>query len=165
MDQAKLLQYAETIYQRFPAPGAFLVAGTGDSANPMTIGWGYVGICWRKPVMVVAVRDSRHTQPLMDKHHEFTVSMPLSGMEAELGKAGSTSGRDGDKWAGCGLEKAVAHTVSVPAVRMENGITLECKTVMVSDMRDGFVDPDILSTFYKDDDTHKLYFGVIQDIY
>ena len=35
--------------------GAFLTVQGGGHLNTMTIGWGMVGICWRKPVAMVAV--------------------------------------------------------------------------------------------------------------
>ena len=58
--------------------GAFLTTQYGGENNVMTIGWGQIGIIWRKPVMTVLVRKSRYTKTLLDGSKEFTVSVPLN---------------------------------------------------------------------------------------
>lgn len=160
-----VLENAEKICGRFTKPGAFLTAGAGSETNVMTIGWGFIGYAWQKPICAVMVRDSRFTQHLMDEHREFTVSIPFSGMERQLGKAGSLSGKDGDKWNSCGLERAEAKTISTPAVAMQDGMVFECRTVASTDLRDGFVHPAIMESIYADNDTHKIYYGEIVEAY
>ena len=47
---------------RLKDPGCLLVTVKKDGAcNVMTIGWGLVGVFWRMPVFLVAVRHSRFT--------------------------------------------------------------------------------------------------------
>ena len=41
--------------------GAFLTVKSGDVINTMTIGWATIGYVWRKPIIMVDVRLSRHT--------------------------------------------------------------------------------------------------------
>jgi flavin reductase (DIM6/NTAB) family NADH-FMN oxidoreductase RutF len=41
--------------------GAFLTTNADDQLNTMAIGWALVGFVWSKPILMVAVRDSRHT--------------------------------------------------------------------------------------------------------
>ena len=41
--------------------GAFLTVKAGEDLNTMTIGWATMGFVWRKPIFMIAVRDSRHT--------------------------------------------------------------------------------------------------------
>ena len=41
--------------------GAFLTVEAKGQKNVMTIGWALVGILWKKSVLMVAVRNSRHT--------------------------------------------------------------------------------------------------------
>ena len=45
--------------------GAFLTVKAGEALNTMTIGWATLGFAWRKPVMMVMVRNSRHTFSLI----------------------------------------------------------------------------------------------------
>lgn len=160
-----ILQNADKICQRFVKPGAFLTSGEGSQANPMTIGWGFIGYAWRMPVCAVMVRNSRFSQQLMDAHLEFTVSMPFSGMEQQLGKAGSLSGRDGDKWNRCGLQMAAAKATTTPVVQLESGLVLECRTVVCTDLQAGYVDERIMQGVYADNDTHKIYYGEILEAY
>jgi flavin reductase (DIM6/NTAB) family NADH-FMN oxidoreductase RutF len=44
--------------------GVFLTVKSSAGLNTMTIGWATIGYVWGKPVMMVAVRTSRHTFPL-----------------------------------------------------------------------------------------------------
>jgi hypothetical protein len=64
--------------------GAFLTVAAKHQMNVMTIGWALVGILWRKPVLMVAVRNSRHTFGLIEEADSFTVSVPTKGMKKEL---------------------------------------------------------------------------------
>lgn len=161
----EILEQSDRICGRFVSPGAFLVAGNADEDNVMTIGWGFIGYAWNRPVCAVMVRDSRFTQRLMDANDEFTVCLPFSGMNSQLGKAGSLSGRDGDKWSRCGLEKAKARAVATPVVAMEDGLVVECRKVACVDLKDGFVHADIMAGVYADNDTHKIYYGEIIEAY
>ena len=42
--------------------GAFLTVRAGEALNTMTIGWAAIGHVWRRPVLMVLVRDSRHVK-------------------------------------------------------------------------------------------------------
>ena len=53
--------------------GLLLVAGT--KGNPMTIGWGTVGIIWHLPVFVVLVRPSRYTFEFMEQYKCLILSL------------------------------------------------------------------------------------------
>ena len=41
--------------------GAFLTVKSGNVLNTMTIGWATFGVVWSKPIIMVAVRSTRHT--------------------------------------------------------------------------------------------------------
>jgi len=56
--------------------GAFLTVKSGDRLNTMTIGWATFGFVWRKPVMMVAVRLTRHTFGIIEAAEDFTVTSP-----------------------------------------------------------------------------------------
>ena len=74
--------------------GAFLTVKSGDAINTMTIGWANIGHVWRKPIMMVAVRLTRHTFSIIETAEDYTVSMPSSDMKKEIMFCGTKSGRD-----------------------------------------------------------------------
>lgn len=50
----------------------------------MTISWAALGYMWRKPVMVVMVRESRFTHHIVEKASSFTVSSLADDLEEVL---------------------------------------------------------------------------------
>ncbi|HSO10078.1 MAG TPA: flavin reductase, partial [Desulfoprunum sp.] len=91
--------------------GAFLTVRAGDAVNTMTIGWATIGWIWQKPILMVAVRDSRHTFTLLETTDNFTVTVPTGSESAKaLTLCGTKSGRDIDKFAACGLQLKQART-------------------------------------------------------
>ncbi|MFH1081419.1 MAG: flavin reductase family protein, partial [Pseudomonadota bacterium] len=42
--------------------------------NVMTIGWGSLGITWKRPVFTVLVRHSRFTYHMLEESGEFSVN-------------------------------------------------------------------------------------------
>jgi len=63
--------------------GAFLTVKSAQGLNTMIIGWATFGIVWKKPIMMVAVRLSRHTFGIMEASKDFTVTVPAGGMERD----------------------------------------------------------------------------------
>ncbi len=142
--------------------GAFLTTGYEDKINTMTIGWAAMGKIWNKPVLIVAVRYSRHTFNLIDKANQFTVSFPQKGKLAkELALCGSKSGRDIDKFDECGFKTLEAATVVPPLIDKCN-THIECKVVYKQAMEPGTLNPSIKKTFYEPgNDYHVLYYGEV----
>ena len=143
--------------------GAFLTVAVDGKRNTMTIGWATIGFCWRKPVFMVAVRDSRHTFTLMEKAPDFTVSVPATHMKDEIMFCGTKSGRDVDKFAALGIAAAAARRVASPIIDI-SGIHLECRTILKTAM-DPALMADDLQPLYPDKDYHTLYFGEIVACY
>jgi flavin reductase (DIM6/NTAB) family NADH-FMN oxidoreductase RutF len=143
--------------------GAFLTVKSGEALNTMTIGWATIGFAWRKPVMMVMVRDSRHTFNLIEKAADFTVSVPTGDMKKEIAYCGTKSGRDVDKFTACGLKTAASQQVGSPIIQIP-GIHFECRVVY----KDA-IDPARLTrdydSLYPEKDYHTLYFGEIQACY
>lgn len=143
--------------------GAFLTVKAGEVLNTMTIGWGFIGILWQKPVFVVPVRDSRHTYSILEQATDFTVTAPSGDMKEALAICGTQSGRDLDKFEACGLgiregQKTVSPVLDVP------GIHLECRILYKSPLDPAHMDP-ALSSMYPAKDYHTLYFGEIVSCY
>ena len=58
------------------APGLLLASTKPDgTSNVMTIGWGYVGFSWGKPIWVVMVRPSRYTYEFIEAASRALPSM------------------------------------------------------------------------------------------
>ena len=97
--------------------GAFLTVKSGDLLNTMTIGWATFGVVWSKPIMMVAVRSSRHTFGIIEAARDFTVTVPAGDMHKEIAFCGSKSGRNMDKFKMCNLETTDSRQVVSPVIK------------------------------------------------
>jgi len=140
--------------------GAFLTVKVGEALNTMTIGWAAIGFAWKKPILMVLVRNSRHTFGIIEKAADFTVSVPAADMKKEIAFCGTKSGRDLDKFKALGLKTVPGRHVSSPLIQIP-GIHFECRIVYKN-----AIDPAHLSrdydSLYPEKDYHTLYFGEIQ---
>ena len=143
--------------------GAFLTVKAGEALNTMTIGWATIGFAWRKPIMMVMVRNTRHTYSLIEKAPDFTVSVPTGNMKKEIAFCGTKSGRDVDKFKECRLKTAASQKVGSPIIQTP-GIHFECRIVYKN-----AIEPTHLTheydQIYPEKDYHTLYFGEIQACY
>jgi len=128
--------------------------------NAMTIGWGFIGIIWMKPVFIVAVRPSRHTYNLLEQTGDFTVNVPAKGLEKAVEYCGTVSGRDVDKFKECKLTPLPSKYVKSPLVE-ECVIGYECKIIYKFDLEAEKLPSSVLSVCYPSGDYHRLYFGEI----
>jgi len=143
--------------------GAFLTVRAGEALNTMTIGWAAIGHVWRRPVLMVLVRDSRHTFGIIEKAADFTVSVPMTDMKEAIMFCGTKSGREYDKYKECGLELTEARKVVSPIINTP-GIHFECKIVFKTAMDPDYLDAEY-EKLYPEKDYHTLYFGEILDCY
>jgi flavin reductase (DIM6/NTAB) family NADH-FMN oxidoreductase RutF len=139
--------------------GAFLTVAAKRQTNVMTIGWGLVGILWRKPVLMVAVRNSRHTFGVIEEADSFTVSVPTTDRQKELEFCGTRSGREVDKFKECRLATRNAEQVSSPVLDLP-GYHYECRKLYASALDPQRMD-QALDELYPKKDYHTLYFGEI----
>jgi len=144
--------------------GAFLTVRAADALNTMTIGWAMFGVIWQKPVLMVAVRKTRHTFGLMEKASDFTVSVPSGDMSRETAFCGTQSGRDVDKFKMCGLKTSSGLHVASPVIHAP-GIHIECKKIYQSALNPADLDPGLDQAIYPKQDYHTLYFGEILACY
>jgi flavin reductase (DIM6/NTAB) family NADH-FMN oxidoreductase RutF len=144
--------------------GAFLTVKAGNELNTMTIGWATVGVIWQKPIMMVAVRSSRHTFGIIEKSADFTVTVPTGDMSKEAAFCGSKSGRDVDKFKMCNLGIINGQKVASPIIKIP-GYHYECKIVYKSAMNPSHLDKNYDSSLYPQKDYHTLYFGEIMTCY
>ena len=146
--------------------GALITAQADGKVNPMSIGWGTLGIQWNQPIFIAYVRESRYTRELLDQNPEFTVNIPLGKCDPQiLQLCGTRSGREIDKIAELGLTTVPGETVSVPAIR-ELPLTLECKLVYRQLQQARDVAEPLFSEFYPEPlDAHVAYYGQITAAY
>jgi flavin reductase (DIM6/NTAB) family NADH-FMN oxidoreductase RutF len=148
--------------------GAFLVVlDPQGRPNPMTIGWGQIGIVWSRPAFTVLVRQSRYTYECLQTADSFTVSVPAPGtLKDELLLCGTKSGRNLDKFRAAGLSTLPARFVRTPIVA-ECLAHYECRILA----RPVVAMPDITAAelverfSYGEGDTHAAFFGEILATY
>ncbi len=146
--------------------GLFLVAQGEEDKRPntMTIGWGFLGTMWSRPVFVVAVRHSRHTFKHMENSESFTVCLPAKDMEEELEICGTKSGRDMDKFKEMGFTAINGETVGAPYIK-ECPVHFECKIIYKDDLAPDSLPKELMSDVYSTKDMHKLYYGEVTGVY
>jgi flavin reductase (DIM6/NTAB) family NADH-FMN oxidoreductase RutF len=140
--------------------GAFLTVKSGEAINTMTIGWATIGYVWRKPIMMIAVRLSRHTFSIIEMAEDFTVSIPSS----DIMFCGTKSGRDYNKFKECNLQTSDSQKVITPIINVP-GLHYECKIVYKSAMEPAYLNKNYDTALYPKKDYHTLYFGEIVDCY
>lgn len=163
MQERDYLKDADKIMERIKK-GALLTVEADGSVNTMTIGWATIGFIWRKPVFMVAVRDSRHTFSLLEKTDDFTVSIPTSdNFDKTIMFCGTKSGRELDKFKECSLQKRQAAKTQSPIVDIP-GIHYECRIIYKTAMDSAFLENEF-DSLYPKKDYHTLYFGNILTCY
>ncbi|MBR2865449.1 MAG: flavin reductase family protein [Elusimicrobiaceae bacterium] len=146
--------------------GAFLTTHADGKTNTMTIGWGYLGYSWRKPVFGVMVRHNRYTHQLLDKNPQFTITLPKEDLSKELAFCGTKCGADTDKIAACGFSLLPGQSVSVPLIACK-AIQYECKVLCKTEMQAPLLDGAVREQWYEKmpNDYHTFYFGEITASY
>jgi flavin reductase (DIM6/NTAB) family NADH-FMN oxidoreductase RutF len=150
---------------RLEDPGCLLVGAKKDGkCNVMTIGWGFVGVFWRMPVFLAAVRHSRFTHEFIEDGGEFTVNVPGEGLDEAVSRCGEVSGRKHDKFKECKLRLTKGRKVKVPVIK-QCKIHYECRVVYKLEVKRRAVPARVKKVFYAKDDYHTLYFGKILAVY
>ena len=167
MQQIQWNEHIDLLNDALSGNGVFLVArDKSGRANPMTIGWGQVGIVWSRPMFSVLVRKSRYTYSCLLETSDFTVNVPSAGAFRDaLAYCGTKSGRDVDKVNACGLVLKSAQEVQTPAIE---GCALhyECRIVLRKQLAaSDFSAPAILDEYYQDNDHHMIVIGQIVAAY
>lgn len=151
--------------------GILLTTKSEGKVNTMTIGWGKIGIEWNRPVFIAYVRETRHTNTMLEASGEFTVNIPYGVLDSNiLGYCGRKSGRDTDKVKDLRLTLVESDVVAVPGIK-ELPLTLECKVIYKQKQDLHVLPTEILDRFYPgagEDgfrDYHIAYYGEIVNAY
>lgn len=139
-----------------------ITAGEKDNLNTMTASWGGIGVLWNKNVSFVFIRKSRYTLEFVDNNEYYSLSLFNGNMMKELLFCGRNSGRDTDKIKETGLIPVFQN--KAPFFEQAN-IVLICKKLYKQAMTpDSFIDKEIISQQYSDDDWHEVFVGEIVDV-
>lgn len=133
-----------------------------DNVNPMTIGWGGLGILWRKPCCTVYIHKVRYSKELFDKEDLFSVSFfNMDKYKKELSLFGTVSGKDVDKTKESGF--SVKYHMDIPYYE-EADVIIFCKKMGQTDFDPTKINVDAINEWYQKDGVHTIYFGEIIDI-
>lgn len=141
-----------------------LLLMSGESGNPMAIGWGTVGVVWHKSIFTILVRPSRYSFKLIEELPEFTVNVPTPELKKEVAYCGTYSGRDVNKIEKCNFNLGKSNNISVPYIK-ECPIHYECRIVNKNDIINSELDKNIIDKYYIQGDYHSVYFGEILGVY
>ena len=138
--------------------GAVTMVRKGDTANPMTIAWGALGVLWRKPCLTVYIHKARYSKALFDAADRFAVCFFGEEHKDALSYFGSASGRDEDKAARSNL-----------TLREEDGcfyfeeaeLVVFCKKMGQTDFDLDHVEPEPIVSWYSKSGVHSIYCGEI----
>ena len=153
---------ADLIAKQLPK-GIFLNVG-GETPNTMTIGWGGYSFYWGRPVFTAVVRPQRFTYPILERERAFTLSIPDGNQVEALRKAGTLSGRDGDKFKAIGLLTQPGRSVDAPIV-LGCPWHVECRVLATTQMTLAKTDPRVVSAHYPANDFHTFFLGEIVECY
>ena len=152
-------------------PKGILLNTRHTKFNSMIIGWGALGTVWGRPTFTVYVREHRYTKQQLDATGEFTVSIPVNGVNPLIARVcGTQSGRDVEKETAAHLTLEAPELVQVPGVK-EYPLTLECKVLYAqkqeleripAQIREQMYPQDVDGTYYMANrDAHTAYIGEI----
>lgn len=144
--------------------GVFLIAGN-NPPNLMSLSWGAIGYIWNKPILITPVRYTRHTYDLIEKHHEFAISVPQKDLSEALVRCSQVSGRDVDKFKELHLHPTRAKLVDTYIVA-DCALHLECKVLYKGGMEAfSLINEEIKNQFYQTKNYHTMFFSEIVAAY
>jgi flavin reductase (DIM6/NTAB) family NADH-FMN oxidoreductase RutF len=155
--------------------GALITAKVGDKINPMTIGWGKIGIEWNRLIFTAYVRTGRYTHDMLIEAGEFTVNFEHGEKASKiLGFCGSKSGKDYDKVKEMNLTLEEGDKIVTPGIK-ELPLTLECKLIYKQLQDKNELSDEMNAQFYPQDvpssnpngnkDYHTMFYGEIVGAY
>lgn len=157
--ELKPTELDENLFNTLAKDWLLLTAGDIKNYNTMTISWGGFGVCWNKNTATVLVRPQRNTFEYVENNDIFTLTVFPSDMHKVVEYCGKHSGRDVDKAKECNITPIdVINSTSFEEARL----ILVCKKLYQNDLiPENFVDQSFNSTFYPNNDHHRMYIAEI----
>ena len=162
MKKISPLELVENPFRLIGKDWTLITAEKKGKVNTMTASGGGVGVLWKKNVVFVFVRHSRHTFGFMEAADTFSLTFFPEDKRKMLSYCGAVSGRDEDKVAASGL--TVLHEEGTPYFK-EARLAVLCRKLYAQDIAaDAFADRAILPECYGDNDFHRMYVGEILSV-
>jgi len=141
----------EKVEHFFSQTGFLVSMGQDGEKNVMALDWKTIGELWHVPVITVAVAPSRYSFKLLTEGiREFTVNIPSPKTSDAIMIAGSSSGRNTDKFKKANLNIIEGKSTKVPTIQ-DCLLSYECE--IVHETESGNMAP------------HHLFFGKILNAY
>ena len=154
-------QHLDVTFERMNSGGILLMTrDRSGRANPMTVGWGTVGVVWGRHVFCVLVRPSRYSFECLEANPDFTVNVQPADRADIVEYCGTHSGRRVDKCKELGLSVIPSKLVKTPIIE-ECNLHYECKVIHKNDILLDHLHPPIIDEYYPKRDNHRVYFGEI----
>jgi flavin reductase (DIM6/NTAB) family NADH-FMN oxidoreductase RutF len=114
------------VYQLLePGPVVLLTTARRGRSNVMTMSW-HMMVEFEPPLVACVVSNANYSFATLRATGECVIAIPAVKLAAKVVKIGNSSGRDGDKFAACGLTPVAAARVAPPLVA-ECFANLECR--------------------------------------
>jgi flavin reductase (DIM6/NTAB) family NADH-FMN oxidoreductase RutF len=149
----------ESAFRLIGSDNMLLSAGSPDSFNSMTAGWGGFGTLWELPVVFCFVRPPRFTYEFMERSSFFSLCFFDEKHRFFLDFFGSHTGRDTDKVRATGITpvRGEKGTVYFDEARL----IFLCEKIYYQDIiPDHFIDGGI-HKHYPEKDYHRMYVGKV----
>lgn len=137
-----------------------ITAGNQEKYNMMTASWGFAGVMWGEPTAIAAVRPQRYTMEFMKNEAYYTLS--FYGDDKKIhAVCGKESGRDVNKTEKTGLTPIFDNETGAPYFEQAR-LVLICKKTYTQNLdKNSFLNNDIKSKWYPNEDYHTMFYGKI----
>ena len=160
----KEINVKEINYNIFDLGTSWCLLSSGDDKgfNAMTISWGSFGYLWNKNIVTVYVRPSRYTKDFIDKTGYISLAFFDPKYKKELGRLGTVSGRDQDKFKDSPLHPMVCDNY----IHYKEANMLILGKVLYNGpiISDGIVDKKIEEVNYKNGDYSYIVIAEIEKV-
>ena len=117
----------------FPLPAVMVSCQKkGERPNIITLAWMGV-VCSEPPMVGISIRKNRFSFDIIKESKEFVINIPRGGLLKATDFCGTTSGKEVDKFAECGLTPIKGTKVNVPLIE-ECPVNLECVVRQMPDL-------------------------------
>lgn len=139
--------------------GCVAVVENEEKANPITIGWGGIGVLWGKPMCTVFIHESRYSKHMFDEVETFSICFFAKEYnKIAINYFGNVSGRDEDKIKNSGM--TLCHDENTPYLK-EAELVIICKKMGQTKFELDHVPEGRIHDWYQRDGVHSIYCGEI----